>query len=154
MPYWDTKQLLAQVTSAIDIFEEKHPNKVAVFVFDQLSAHASKGSGALNAFAINLGEGEAPLPQKVNFSYTFPFRKYLLTLSLQNTTFPPNISEAKRARRLVGTIQELNYKVEKTIKVAIEGHPNKKRVKKTVIKEVPKGIRAILAKRDYLSIGK
>ena len=34
-PYWDTKQLLAQVASAIDIFEEKHPNKVAVFVFDQ-----------------------------------------------------------------------------------------------------------------------
>ncbi|PVH67303.1 hypothetical protein DL98DRAFT_603364, partial [Cadophora sp. DSE1049] len=56
-PYWDTvdtKQLLAQVASAIDIFEEKHPNKVAVFVFDQSSAHASKGDGALNAFAMNL----------------------------------------------------------------------------------------------------
>jgi len=65
-PYWNTKQLLAQVASAIDIFEEKHPNKVAIFVFDQLSAHASKGDGALNAFAINLSEGGAPLPQKVN----------------------------------------------------------------------------------------
>jgi hypothetical protein len=77
--YWDTEALLEQIDEAINIFEEKHPNKVAVFVFDQSSAHASKGSGALNAFAINLGEGGAPLPQKVNFSYTFPFRKYLLT---------------------------------------------------------------------------
>ena len=63
--YWDTKQLLEQVEEAINIFEEKHPNKVAVFIFDQSSAHASKGSGALNAFAMNLGEGGAPLPQKV-----------------------------------------------------------------------------------------
>ncbi|PVH68112.1 hypothetical protein DL98DRAFT_633755 [Cadophora sp. DSE1049] len=77
--YWDT-EALKQMDEAIDIFEEKHPNKVAVFVFDQSSAHASKGSGALNAFAMNLGEGGAPLPQKVSFSYTFLFRKYLLTL--------------------------------------------------------------------------
>jgi hypothetical protein len=65
-PYWDTKQLLLQVSRAIDIFEEKHPNKVAVFIFDQSSAHASKGDGALNAFAMNLGEGGASLSQKVN----------------------------------------------------------------------------------------
>jgi hypothetical protein len=44
--------------------------------------------------------------------------------------------------------------VEKTIKVAIKGHPNKKRVKKTVIEEVPKGIRVILAERGCLPIGK
>jgi len=67
-PYWDTKQLLEQVTEAINIFEEKHPNKVAVFIFNQLSAYASKGSRALNAFTINLGEGGAPLPQKVRIS--------------------------------------------------------------------------------------
>jgi hypothetical protein len=60
--YWDTKQLLNQVDRAIDIFEEKHPNKTAVFVFDQSSAHASKGDGALNAFAINIKEGGVPLP--------------------------------------------------------------------------------------------
>ena len=71
-PYSDTKQLLIQVASAINIFEEKHPNKTAVFVFDQSSAHASKGDGALNAFTINLSKGEAPLPQKV--SYTFLIR--------------------------------------------------------------------------------
>jgi hypothetical protein len=78
--YWDTEALLKQIDEAIDIFEEKHLNKIAVFVFDQSSAHASKGSRALNAFAMNLREGGAPLPQKVSLSYTFPFRKYLLTL--------------------------------------------------------------------------
>ena len=33
-PYWDTKQLLDQVERAINIFKEKHPNKVAVFMFN------------------------------------------------------------------------------------------------------------------------
>ncbi|PVH67540.1 hypothetical protein DL98DRAFT_443341, partial [Cadophora sp. DSE1049] len=56
----DTEALLTQMDEAITIFEEKHSNKIGVFVFDQSSAHASKGSGALNAFAINLGEGGAP----------------------------------------------------------------------------------------------
>ena len=100
---------------------------------------------------MNLKEGGALLPQKV--SYIFSFKKYLL-IDFQNITFPPDISEVKRARGLVGTLQEFNYKVEKTIKVAIEGHPNKKRVKKTITEEVPKGIRAILAERGCLPISK
>ncbi|PVH67649.1 hypothetical protein DL98DRAFT_639483 [Cadophora sp. DSE1049] len=103
----DTKQLLNQVKRAIDIFEEKHPNKVAVFVFDQSSAHASKGDGALNAFTMNLGEGGALLPQKISW---------------------------------------------RDSRVELQGHSNKKRVKKTVIKKVPKEIRAILAKRSCLLI--
>jgi hypothetical protein len=74
--YWNTKALLKQVKRAINIFEKKHLNKVAVFVFDQSSAHASKGEGTLNAFNMNLGEDGASLSQKV--SYTFLFRKYLL----------------------------------------------------------------------------
>jgi len=49
-------------------------NKVAVFVFDQSNAYANKKDKVLNAFAINLEEGETPLPQKVN--YTFLIRKY------------------------------------------------------------------------------
>jgi hypothetical protein len=72
IPYWDIKQLLKQVIEAINIFEEKHPNKVAVFVFNQSSAHASKGSRALNAFSMNLREGGAPLPQKVSFLLYLP----------------------------------------------------------------------------------
>jgi hypothetical protein len=38
--------------------------------------------------------------------------------------------------------------------VAINGYPNKKRVKKTVIKEVPKGIKTILAEKGCLSTSK
>jgi hypothetical protein len=38
--------------------------------------------------------------------------------------------------------------------MAINGHPNKKRVKKTVIKEVLKRIKAILAERGCLLTNK
>jgi hypothetical protein len=41
----------------MNIFKKKHLNKVAVFVFDQLSAYTSKGDRALNAFIINLEKG-------------------------------------------------------------------------------------------------
>jgi hypothetical protein len=63
-PWWDTKQLLQQIDDSIIIFEEKHPNKVAVFVFNQSSAHAGHGERALNAFATNSGECSIVLPQK------------------------------------------------------------------------------------------
>ncbi|KAL5325181.1 hypothetical protein ACEPPN_006304 [Leptodophora sp. 'Broadleaf-Isolate-01'] len=82
---------------------------------------------------MNLGEGGAPLLQK-------------------DTYFLPDISEAKRARGLEGTIQELNYKVEKVIKVLVEGHFNKKRVKKTIVEETLKGLKQILAERGCLPL--
>jgi hypothetical protein len=34
--------------------------------------------------------------------------------------------------------------------VLVEGHPNKKRVKKTIIEEILKGIKQILAERECL----
>jgi hypothetical protein len=40
-PWWDTKQLLAQIKTAIQIFDKAHPDCQALFVFDQSSAHAS-----------------------------------------------------------------------------------------------------------------
>jgi len=49
-PWWDHKQLLVQVDKAIEIFEEAHPDCIALFVFDQSSAHASLGDDALRAF--------------------------------------------------------------------------------------------------------
>jgi hypothetical protein len=55
--WWDIKQLLLQLTDTLDIFEKKHPDCVAVLVFDQSSAHASHGDGALNAFSMNLSNG-------------------------------------------------------------------------------------------------
>jgi hypothetical protein len=46
----------------MDIFKEKHLNKITVFVFDQLSAHVNKEDRALNAFTMNLKEGGVSLP--------------------------------------------------------------------------------------------
>jgi hypothetical protein len=56
-PWWDTKQLLAQMEDVIDVFEEAHPNKQALFIFDQSSAHASLPPDALKAFKMNKSDG-------------------------------------------------------------------------------------------------
>ncbi|SRR6266851_4981365 len=56
-PWWDHVQLLMQVDKAIAIFEEAHLNCIALFVFDQLSAHASLGLDALCAFDMNRSNG-------------------------------------------------------------------------------------------------
>ncbi len=63
-PWWDHVQLLAQVDRAIKIFEEAHPNCVALFVFDQSSAHASLGPDALRAFDMNKSNGGGQRKQK------------------------------------------------------------------------------------------
>ncbi|THU88378.1 hypothetical protein K435DRAFT_866342 [Dendrothele bispora CBS 962.96] len=55
--WWDTAQLLEQVKHAISIFEAAHPNCVALFIFDQSSAHASLGPDALRAFDMNKSDG-------------------------------------------------------------------------------------------------
>jgi len=51
--WWDHAQLLVQLDKAIKIFEEAHPNCIALFVFDQSSAHASLRPDALQAFDMN-----------------------------------------------------------------------------------------------------
>jgi hypothetical protein len=38
--------------------------------------------------------------------------------------------------------------------VLVEGHPNKKRIKKTIVKKTPKGLKQILAKRGCLPLSK
>jgi hypothetical protein len=58
-----TTQLLAQIKDTLDIFEQKHSGCVAVLIFGQSSAHNSHGSGALNAFNMNLSPGGKQLPQ-------------------------------------------------------------------------------------------
>ena len=55
--WWVHKQLLAQMDNAISIFEEAHPSCIALFIFDQLSAHASLGADALCAFDMNKENG-------------------------------------------------------------------------------------------------
>jgi hypothetical protein len=56
-PWWDTDQLLIQIKHAIQVFEKAHPNCVALFVFDQSSAHASLGPDALKASEMNKSDG-------------------------------------------------------------------------------------------------
>jgi len=62
--WWDQAQLLTQVNKAIPIFEEAHPECVALFVFDQSSAHASLAPDALRAFDMNKGNGGKQRKQK------------------------------------------------------------------------------------------
>ncbi|KIK52545.1 hypothetical protein GYMLUDRAFT_179992 [Collybiopsis luxurians FD-317 M1] len=46
-PWWDIKQLISQVKDAIQIFNVKYPNDIAVFVFDCSSAHESFAEDSL-----------------------------------------------------------------------------------------------------------
>lgn len=55
--WWDTAQLLAQMKDTIRIFEAAHPGRVALFIFDQSSAHASLPEDALRAFEMNKSNG-------------------------------------------------------------------------------------------------
>jgi hypothetical protein len=60
--------LSTQISMTLDIFEKKHLNSVAVLVFDQSSAHASHGEGALNAFDINLNDrGKKQTPKDIYY---------------------------------------------------------------------------------------
>jgi len=63
-PWWDHKQLLVQVDKAIEIFEEAHPNCIALFVFDQLSVHMLLGDDALRAFDMNQLNGGTQRKQR------------------------------------------------------------------------------------------
>ncbi|KZV74693.1 hypothetical protein PENSPDRAFT_572631 [Peniophora sp. CONT] len=56
-PWWDTEQLLAQIKTAIRVFEREHPDCVGLFIFDQSSAHAALPPDALRAFEMNKGDG-------------------------------------------------------------------------------------------------
>ncbi len=55
--WWDHTQLLMQVDKVIKIFEEVHPNCIALFVFNQSSIHTSLGHNALYAFDMNKSNG-------------------------------------------------------------------------------------------------
>jgi len=48
--WWDTEQLLAQVKHAIEVFEKAHLNCIALFIFNQSSAHASFVGNILISF--------------------------------------------------------------------------------------------------------
>ena len=71
--WWDTDQLLAQIVTAIEIFNEAHTDCIALFVFDQSSAHASLGPNALHAWNINKGNsGKQPIQKDTVIPQTNP----------------------------------------------------------------------------------
>jgi hypothetical protein len=63
-PWWDNKQLIAQISRAIKIFEKAHPDCICLFIFDQSSAHGSLPPDALRAFDMNKGDGGKQRIQK------------------------------------------------------------------------------------------
>ena len=62
--WWDHTYLFVQVDHAILIFEEAYLDCVALFVFDQSSAHASLGLDALCTFNMNKSNGGKQRKQK------------------------------------------------------------------------------------------
>jgi hypothetical protein len=102
-PWWDTKQLLVQISTTLDIFKKKHLDCTAVLVFDQSSAHVSHGEGALNAFEINLSDGgKKPTPK--------------------DTYYPPEctILELRGTIQTLYTIDAQGNKVNKGVKTILQ----------------------------------
>jgi hypothetical protein len=105
-PWWDTKQLLAQLSTTLNIFEKKHLNCVAVLVFDQSSAHASHGEGALNAFEMNLtsgGKNKKPqndtyFPPECTFSELRGQVQHLYNVEPDGTKVPKGVKQILQER--------------------------------------------------------
>jgi hypothetical protein len=55
--WWDLTQLTEQIKNTITIFEFTHPNCIAVFAFDQSSAHGGFAENALNINNMNINTG-------------------------------------------------------------------------------------------------
>ncbi|KAJ3791637.1 hypothetical protein GGU11DRAFT_101012 [Lentinula aff. detonsa] len=87
-PWWDMKQLLAQVKDTIQIFDVKFPGDVAVFVFDCSSAHESFSEDSLRANKMNRGPGGVQPKMHDTIIPSGPFAGYT-----QKMTFPLNSTE-------------------------------------------------------------
>src|SRR5260221_6987177 len=56
--WWDLPQLINQLKHTIKVFEHTHPDHVAIFVFDQSSAHEGFAENTLNVNNMNVGHGK------------------------------------------------------------------------------------------------
>ncbi|KZT63123.1 hypothetical protein DAEQUDRAFT_680923 [Daedalea quercina L-15889] len=104
-PWWDHIQLLSQVDNAIDIFEEAHPDCVALFVFDQSSAHASLGPDALRAFDMNKSNGGKQRKQK---DTVIPMNNPTAELRSKVQRMTTDTGEAKGLRQ---TLEERRFNI-------------------------------------------
>jgi len=103
--WWDHAQLLVQVNNAISIFEEAHPDCVALFVFDQSSAHASLRSDALHTFNMNKGDGGKQRKQKdMVIPMNNPYAEYCEKPQKMTT-------ETGKAKGLQQTLEECGFDV-------------------------------------------
>ena len=55
--YFTNDMLIVQVDKAIDIFEEKYPTAIGLFIFDHAPSHMKKPEDALNADRMNVKDG-------------------------------------------------------------------------------------------------
>ena len=55
--YFDSDKLIFQVERAIDIFESRHPDAQALFLFDNAPSHKKCAEDALNADKMNVRPG-------------------------------------------------------------------------------------------------
>ena len=104
--WWDHTQLLVQVDKAISIFEEAHPNCIALFVFDHSSAHASLAPNALRAFDMNKSNGGKQRKQRDTvIPMNNPYPEFRGKLQKMTT-------ETGEAKGLQQTLQERGFNVD------------------------------------------
>lgn len=105
--WWDHAQLLTQINKAIPIFEEAHPDCVALFVFDHSSAHASLAPDALRAFDMNKSNGGKQRKQRDTIIPMNNPCPELRGVSQKMTT------ETGQAKGLQQTLEERGFNVKK-----------------------------------------
>ena len=103
----DTKQLLIQISIALNIFEKKHPNYIAILIFDQSFAHALYREGALNAFDINLNDrGKKSTPKDTYYPPECIFPELRGTIQ---SLYTYNIDRNKQNKGIKTILQERGY---------------------------------------------
>ena len=105
--WWDHTQLLTQIDKSISIFEEAHPDCVALFVFDHSSAHASLAPDALRAFDMNKSNGGKQRKQRDTVIPMNNPRPEHRGMQQKMTT------ETGQAKGLQQTLEERGFNVEK-----------------------------------------
>ena len=95
----------------IAIFEEAHPDCVALFMFDQLLAHALLAPDALHVFDMNKGNGGKQRKQR---DTVIPMNNSNQELhgKLQKMT-----TESGKVKGLLQTLEERGFKIDKKTKV-------------------------------------
>jgi hypothetical protein len=106
-PWWDHTQLLTQIDKAISIFEEAHPDCIALFVFDHSSAHMSLAPDALHAFDMNKSNGGKQRKQRDTVIPMDNPHPELRGMPQRMTT------EAGQAKGLQQMLEECGFNVEK-----------------------------------------